>query len=65
MTYFDKFLIQGLSKYYKKNYHDFFLKIWKKFKNILKYFKNISPKIVIKQVDVAHVIMFSPFYQEI
>jgi hypothetical protein len=23
MTKFDKFLMQGLSKYYKENYHDF------------------------------------------
>jgi hypothetical protein len=23
MTNFDKFLMQGLSKYYKENYHDF------------------------------------------
>jgi len=38
MTYFDKFLMQGFSKYYKKNYHDF--KIF--FQWLLKeYSKNI------------------------
>ncbi len=31
MTYFDKFLMQVLSKYYKENYHEFkrfFLKLY-------------------------------------
>jgi hypothetical protein len=38
MTYFDKFLMQGLSKYYKKNYRDFKRFVWRLFKE---YSKNI------------------------
>ncbi len=37
MTYFDKFVIQGLSKYCKENYHDlkyFFKYFFKNLKNI-------------------------------
>jgi hypothetical protein len=52
MTYSDKFLMQGLSKYYNK-----IIIILKDF------FKNISLKVVIKiikkQASVAHVIMFA------
>jgi len=48
MTYFDKFLMQGLSKYYKNNYHDlkrFFWKLFHKFSKIfLKYFPKSSHK---------------------
>jgi hypothetical protein len=56
MTYFDKLLMQGLSKYYLKNYDDF-----KRF--FQKKFKNIFPKVVTnvgkKQASVAHVILFA------
>jgi len=42
MTYFDKFLMQGLSKYYKENYHvfkRFFQKLFQIYsKNILRIF---------------------------
>jgi hypothetical protein len=37
MTYFEKFLMRGLSKYYKENYHDFLKKILKLF---VEYSKN-------------------------
>jgi hypothetical protein len=57
MTYFDKFLMQGLSKYYKKNYHDFFKKILKLF---VKYSKNKPIQSNPKEVGVVHVIVFAP-----
>jgi len=34
MIYFDKFLMQGLSNYYKENYHDFKIFFKKKLWNI-------------------------------
>jgi len=52
MTKFDKFLMQGLSKYYNT-----IIIILKDF--FKDFFKNISLKIVKKQVNVAHVIMFA------
>jgi len=46
MTYFDKFLMQGLSKYYLKNimiFKDFFLKLF------VKYSKNKAvQKVILK-----------------
>jgi hypothetical protein len=57
MIYFDKFLMQGLSKYYKKNYHDFFKKNLKLF---VKYSKNKPIQSNPKGVGVAHVIVFTP-----
>jgi len=47
MTYFVKFLIQGLSKYYKENYHDS-KRIFQK--KIQKYSRNISSKAVTKVI---------------
>jgi 3-deoxy-D-manno-octulosonic-acid transferase len=38
MTYCDKFLMQGLSKYCKENYHDFKIFFQELFKNILGIF---------------------------
>jgi hypothetical protein len=38
MTYFDKVLMQGLSKYCKKNYHDFKRFFQEYLKNILGIF---------------------------
>jgi len=63
MTYFDKFLIQGLSKYYYKKImilKDFFKSF---FTNFQKYSWNISPTVVTKaikkQVGVVHAILFA------
>jgi hypothetical protein len=45
MTYFFKFLIQGLSKYYKENYHDFKRIFQKKnSKKFYEYFLKINHK---------------------
>jgi len=58
MTYFEKKLMQCLSKYYKKKfYHDFFKKNLKLF---VKYSKNKPIQSNPKGVGVAHVIVFAP-----
>jgi hypothetical protein len=41
MKFFDKFLMQGLSKYYKENYHDLKIFVRRLFQ---KYFRNIPQK---------------------
>jgi hypothetical protein len=40
MTNFEKHLMQGLSKYYKENYHDFKIS----FRNILRILQEYFPK---------------------
>jgi len=49
--------MQGLSKYYLKNYHDFKKK---KLKLFVKYSKNKPIQNNPKGVGVAHVIVFAP-----
>jgi len=57
MTFFDNFLMQILSKYYKENYYDFkifFLKFFVEYSKIKQSQKNP------KGVGVIHVIPFAP-----
>jgi hypothetical protein len=53
MTYFEKKLMQGLLNYYKDM-------IFFKSKIFQEYSRIFFPKIVKKQVGVAHVILFAP-----
>lgn len=63
MTYLDKFLMKGLSKYYLKNCHDFKKKFEFFFKNILGIFlQKIVTKAIKKQVSAVHVIPFAPIH---
>ncbi len=67
MTHFDKVLMQGLSKYYKKIIMIFKKKFENFFKMFQEYSKNISQKVITKAVKkwvgVVHVIPFAPYYR--